>query len=239
MSSEGTRIPRDPAKFLAYMVNTDDWQLSIDPATSAPRFQNWGWTPAESTAWTDFRDRAVVLNTDYATVAKRSTDLLNKIKILLDEVVDYEQDNKLLDRMSVKKIPPAAVEDFEKFNVVRGTVLADTTATTSDATPPQPHVHIKEVTHLTHLLEVTNPDHDGPGRGPGIKEIQVWRALVAGGAPEPDASAYTQIGDAERGRFTSTFEEGDKRKDAYYKARMKGTNGKYGLFCAAVSETVI
>jgi hypothetical protein len=159
--------------------------------------------------------------------------------ILIDEVVAYDQEHKLLDKITTAAMPPAVVNDFEIFNVLRGTPLADSTPTNSDAIPPQPHVHIKEVTHLTHLLEVTNPEHTGLGRGPGIKDIQVWRAIVAGGSPEPDASAYTQIGDAERGRFTSTFEEGDKRKDAWYKARMKGTNGKYGLFCAAVSETII
>jgi hypothetical protein len=128
---------------------------------------------------------------------------------------------------------------FETFNVKRGTPLADTTPTDSSIIPGQPDIKIAEVKHLTHVLDVTNPAHSGFGKGPGIKDIQVWRALVAGGAPEPDASAYTQAGDAERGKFTSTFTDADKRKDAWYKARMHGTNGKYGEFCTAMMQTVI
>jgi hypothetical protein len=237
--STGSRIPRDIETFADYMEATDNRQLAIDPATTNPRFQNWTWTPAQSTDWTDFRDRSDALWALYENKAMRRTVNTENFYILIDEVVAYDQLHKLLDKITTAAMPPAVVDDFEIFNVVRGTPLADSTPTVSDVIPPQPHIHVKEVTHLSHLLEVTNPAHTGPGKGPGIKDIQVWRALVAGGAAEPDASAYTQIGDAERGRFTSTFEEGDKRKDAYYKARMKGTNGKYGLFCAAISETII
>jgi hypothetical protein len=40
--STGARIPRDIETFADYMESTDNYQLAIDPATTLPRFKNWG-----------------------------------------------------------------------------------------------------------------------------------------------------------------------------------------------------
>jgi hypothetical protein len=148
MPSQGSRIPRDIETFADYMEATDNRQLATDPSTLAVRHLNWGWTPAHSGDWTDFRDRSDALWALYENKAMRRTVDTENFYILIDEVVAYDKEHKLLDKISIALMPPAVTEDFEIFNVVRGTPLADTTPTVSDVTPPQPHIHIKEITHM-------------------------------------------------------------------------------------------
>ena len=82
-------------------------------------------------------------------------------------------------------------------------------------------------------------DAPGLGKGKGIKDIQVYRALVAAGAPEPDADKYLYIGDSLRGYINSVFTDGQVRMDAWYKACLESTNRTKGPFCVAIKATVI
>jgi hypothetical protein len=131
--------------------------------------------------------------------------------------------------------------DWLIFNVKKGTALEDKTKTPAeDPGTKVPGLSISEVGHLYHVLTITNPDAPTSKAKPkGIKDIQVYRALVADGAPAPADSDYEYIGDASRGRFISEFDSADVKKIAWYKARYENTLGKTGNFCNPESETVI
>jgi hypothetical protein len=236
---EKPRIAREIAKFFTYMQNTDNRQLEIDPSTTNPRWQNWGWNAAQSSDWTDFRDRSDALYILWSVEEMRRKDDTNNFNLLIDEVVAYDKEHKLLNKIANSAMPPTVLADFEIFNVVRGTPLEDTTPTVSNEIPGQPDFDIRDVQHLVHIVEVHNPENTGFGKGEGIRNIEVWRAVVPAGAVAPDANAYVYVGDASRGLFRSEFTGDQKRMDAYYKGRMVTTSGKRGAFCTPVSETVI
>jgi hypothetical protein len=239
MTVDNTRVPREIKEFYDYMQATDDRQIEIDPITTNPRFQNWNWTAAHSGAWTDFRDRSDALYDLWKVKALRRQDDTNNFNLLIEEVLAYDKLHKLLNKIADSTMPPTVLADFETFKVKRGTPLEDTTPTVSEEIPLEPNVDIRDVQHLVHIVEVRNPAHSGYGKGEGIGEMQVWRAVVTGGAPEPDANAYVYVGKAKRGLYRSEFSDTQKRMDAYYKARMESTAGKVGAFSNPVSETII
>src|SRR5438874_1719958 len=105
MSADDTRIPRDILKIVGYMRITDDWQLSIDPATTNPRWQNWGWKAADSAAWTDFRTIGDGYWTTYETPETRDTDTKNRLVKLVRDIVKYDDDNRLLNKISDTPVP--------------------------------------------------------------------------------------------------------------------------------------
>jgi hypothetical protein len=236
---EKPRIPREIKPFFTYMQNTDNRQLAIDPSTLAARHLGWGWTPAQSTDWTDFRDRSDALYAVWSVEGLRRKDDTNNYNLLIDEVVAYDKEHKLLNKIANSAMPPTVLADFETFNIKRDTPLEDSTPTVSSEIPGEPDFDIRDVQHLVHIIKVDNPESTGFGKGDGIRNIEVWRAIVPGGAVAPDANAYVYVGDASRGLFRSEFTGDQKRMDAYYKGRMVSTSGKRGAFCNPVSETVI
>jgi hypothetical protein len=239
MANGKTRISREVNSFADYMDITDDRQLEVNPITTNPRWQDWGWTLTESGQWTIFRTKCDALYNVYKQDAFRNDDVRNNLKQLIKDVVAYDKEHKLLDKISITPVPPAEIADFEKFNVKRGTPLADTTPTQSDVELGQPDIDIRTVKHLEHFLDVMPEDIGNPVVAGNIKNIEVWRAVVAAGTPEASPDQFTYVGDAKRRIFKSTFTDDQKRKDAHYKARIKGKNGKYYGFSKVVVETII
>ncbi|MBI3500963.1 MAG: hypothetical protein HY063_04135 [Bacteroidetes bacterium] len=239
MPSPGSRIPRDIAHFVPYMDDTDDYQQANDPNTSQPRFQNWNWSGGNSNDWHNFRTKADQLFLQYNNKKFRNSDVTEKLHKLIEKVVAYDQQEHLLDKIAATKIPPADIADFEHFHIKRGTIVADETPSRVADGMGTPTVTIKKTEHLSHTLGIANAAHKTKGKGKHIKDVQVWRALVAASAPEPDDDAYKYIGDAKRGSFKSEFEQKDVRKDAWYKARYKNTQGKFGNFSESKMESVI
>jgi hypothetical protein len=233
-----SRIPRDIKRFAPYMQSTDKYQLTIDPSTMNPNYLRWKWTAAHSAAWSGFRQRADEYFAQYNTKAFRNDDVTKKLHLLRKEVAAYDKKHHLLNRISIYAGPSAPLTDFEIFRVKRGTPL-ERKQTHSHVDPPVPVVSVREIQHLTHRLRIANPAHSGRGRGDKIKYIQVWMAITEAGAKEPPASAYQYIGDADYGFYVSMLEQKHNRKDAWYKARMKTTRGKYGLFSRAVCAPII
>jgi hypothetical protein len=239
MAKRKTRILRDIPGFADYIVKTDNRQLDIDPVTTNPRFQNWGWTPAESTAWTGFRTATDPLWAIYDSDTLRNKDAKEQINLIIKQAVAYDKEHKLLDKIGITPVPPATLLDFEIFRVIRGTPLADIVPTISDEDLGKPLVSIHKIDHLKHVLKIT-PEIDGShGVVNRIKDMEVYRAIVAPDAPEPTPDKYEYMGDAKRRRFTSEFADGDFRKDVWYKARIEGTNGKKYTFSKPFRETIV
>lgn len=61
------RVPRSLFLFNAYIINTDNRQLATNPTTSNPFWTDFGWTLAESNAWT--ADRTNFATNIYPPVA--------------------------------------------------------------------------------------------------------------------------------------------------------------------------
>src|SRR5438045_3231877 len=104
MSGEKTRIPREINRFAKYIGITDDRQLEIDPATTNPRWQNWGWTVSESGQWTAFRTTSDGLYNVYKQPDFRTDDVKNQLTALIKSVVAYDQEHKLLDKISITAV---------------------------------------------------------------------------------------------------------------------------------------
>jgi len=243
-----SRIPRDITHFVQYMNDTDDWQLLTDPATGNPRWQNWGWTATDSGKWTAFRNKADTLFAKYSNKKFREADITEKLHLLIKDVVEYDHLEKLLDSIGATKMPPAVLDDYEHFRIKRGTVVADATPTRVADSMGEPAIVLKKTLHLMHLLAISNPEHETKGRGKHIKEVQVWRAIVAAAivpvpvpreSSAPDDDAYRYVGEALRGTYKSEFSTADEGKTAWYKARYKNTQGKLGDFSPALSVKIM
>ena len=230
--ADGSRINRDIKGFVPYMNDTDDYQKATDPATGGFRYLNWGWSAAQSTQWTAYRTLADSLFGKYNNKNIRNTDTTNKLHKLIDDVVLYDQQNKLLDKIAAANMPPAILTDFEMFNVKRGTVLASPgSLRTVDPGMKAPLLTLKKTAHLLHQLHVANPDNPKSVAKPkGIKEIMFYRATAAQGAAAPADGAYTYIGDVKRGKYVANYTTTDVGTVAYYKVRYKTKSGVFGAF---------
>ncbi|MBI3502379.1 MAG: hypothetical protein HY063_11350 [Bacteroidetes bacterium] len=255
-----SRIPTTIDLFHKYIIDTDDLQLSIDPNTNNPVYQNWGWTAAESAAWTAFRTKDNALYKKYSVKKLRNSDITEKLNLNRKDCLKYDHDkdtgHHLLDKIALS----GSVSDCETFKVKRGTVLQDATLTrVAEPGSKEAGIVVREIGHLFHKLAIVNIDKSKKkGREKGIKEIEIWRALVKPPAPpanqnanqppqpmpvqnpnaEPDDSQYVHVGEAKRGLYLSTFESSDVGSTAWYKARMKNTRGEKGNFSKAVSAPV-
>ena len=232
-----TRIPRSIDAFVIFMNNTDDYQKAIDPKTGLARYLNWGWTDDESLEWTGFRENADTYYGQYSNKDQRNTDVTNNLYEVIDEVVAYDQEHHLLDKISITPLSPALLSDYETFHVKKGTPLASTSRTVKLPLPGigAPILTIKKTSHLLHQLHVTNPDKPKSVAKPkGIKEIQVYRATTALNATAPADSDYEYIGDIKRGSYISNFESTHVGMMAYYKVRYKSTTGVLGPFSIVI-----
>src|ERR1041385_4052666 len=65
--SQNSRVPLPLFLFNAYIINTDNRQLATNPITGNPYWTDFGWTNAESAAWT--ADRTNFVTNIYPPVA--------------------------------------------------------------------------------------------------------------------------------------------------------------------------
>ena len=132
-------------------------------------------------------------------------------------------------------------EDWLIFNVKRGTALKDTVRTpAADTGTKKPQIDLTEIGHLFHKLTFTNPDASGSRAKPaGIKDIQVYYAVMPDDVTIPKDSDYQYWGDFKRGHAIINHPSGDVKKTAWYKARYETSTGEKGEFCVAVSGTII
>jgi len=236
------RIPRKIKEFDDYISATDDRQLAINPDTTEPYYKLYGWTDAESEAWTAFRTASNGLYGKYKNKkTDRTTQVTEDAGLNITACIKYDnhpvEGHFLLDNVAKN----GSTTDWLLFNVKRGTALQDTVGTPSaDIGTKEPQINITDIGHLFHKLTFTNPDAPGSKAKPdGIKDIQIYYALTPADAPEPALSAYQYHGDFTRGHAIINFTAAEVKKVAWYIARYESTKGEKGSFCIAVSATII
>src|SRR3954463_8443729 len=90
-SNNHGRISSEPEAFTAYMQATDDYQLADDPDnTGHPRFEKWKWSLPESAQWTNFREQADEVFTQYNTPALVNAATRDKMALIIRQVQDYD-----------------------------------------------------------------------------------------------------------------------------------------------------
>ena len=246
MSAE--RIPTSPNEFPGYMDVTDNLQLSIDPGTGQAVYKNWGWTPADSTQWTNYRIAGDKLFLKLSDKKKSSTDTKDQMKILITTVKKYDHDpitgHHLLDKIAIS----GTSSDAETFRVKRGTALAAmgmATAKTkgsSTAVTEIPALSIKRNSEGEHILNAVNPETPKSKAKPkGIKFLKVYRYI---GTKAPIAlSQYQFVANAKRGIAKSEFAgiglDANTKLWAWYIGRYESNKGVLGSASPAIKVGIL
>ena len=231
-----TRIPTSIPEFVAYMEDTDDYQLAIvAPATTA-NYLRWGWTAPQSAWWHTNRQKSDSLFAIYKNKKFRTSDNTEQIHQLIKVVSTYDHANHLLD--NVANSSNSINTDYEKFKVKRGTPLQDTThSRTPNPGLLKPVITVREITHLQQRLTVRNPEEpESRGLPEGMKFARVYRFI---GTNEPtDLKQFEFIGNAKRGLLISNFELADLKNEAWYYARYESNTGVMGAASEIISAVI-
>src|ERR1035437_9754536 len=124
MGKNRQRVSSVASEFAAFMQRTDDLQLSPGRVAGTHKWQDWGWTAAQSAQWTAYRNQCDLLYPKYADPKHVNTDITDEMNLLIANVKKYDNDHltgaRLLDKVALS----GTISDCETFNVKRGTALA-------------------------------------------------------------------------------------------------------------------
>ncbi len=240
MSGGKPRIPRSIKGFdphiralIAYLLLYSPGSLTI---TNAIRL---GFTVPELAQLQLFLNdwEALMLKYDNKKTT-RTTDIKDQLLQIIKSYVENDKKIHLYDRVAINL--NANNTDFETFNIKHGTPLAKTSNTTAaDPGTDEEVIVISKIGNLYHELLVTSADKKGRGRGKGVKDIMVFKAVTLITAGAPALTAYVYVGDTFRGFITVNHEENERGKTAWYIARIKNTRGVVGVASIPVSATII
>lgn len=111
--SNTTRMPRSFEGMNNYLLKTESHLLSGDPVTNWSRL---GLQESEMTKWSEFRTNYSVLYVQYSDQTNtRTRAIRDKLQNVLDQVVEYDQVNRILDRISSS--PNVGIDDLKIFNI--------------------------------------------------------------------------------------------------------------------------
>ena len=252
------RIPSAAAEFATYMDGADNLQLATGNPTTTKKWQNWGWTAAQSTQWTAYRNQSDALYLQWADKNHNNTDITDQMKVLIKAVKKFDNDPitgaHLLDKIALN----GTLSDCATFKVKRGTALAAVShqgsatarnvggvAVGTGASAEKPVLAITKYDVGEHQLSVTNPDTPKSHALPaGIKFAKVYRFI---GTAAPTAiSQYVFVANASRGSALSSFADADLAPFAagtvlyaWYIARYESTKGVLGDACGAIRAQIL
>lgn len=254
MARKNERISTKPAEFAPYMQNTDDLQLSPGRVAGTKKYQDWGWSDAESAQWTSYRDQSDDLFPKWADKKHVNTDTSDQMTILIKAVKKYDNDpltgHHLLDKVALG----GTTSDCETFHVKRGTALAAVShqgAATGRMVggavgdSKKPVLSIKKYDVGEHQLSITNPDTPKSHALPdGTKFAKLYRYI--GTAAPTSISQYQFVGNGKRGKVLSVFTDGDLAAFpattvtyAWYIARYESNKGVLGDPCGAIRAQIL
>jgi len=249
-----TRIPSVASEFATYMQRTDNLQLSPGTPATTKKWQNWGWTLAQSQQWTAYRTQSDLLYPQYADKNHNNTDITDQMGLLIKNTKKYDNDPltgfHLLDKVALG----GTISDCETFRVKRSTALAAVShqgAAFKQSTgglvvgTQKPVLAMKKYDVGEHHISVTNPDTPTSHALPdGIKFAKVYRYI---GTVAPTAlSQYQFVGNAKRGSVLSSFSDGDLAAFpaattvyAWYIAKYESNKGVLGDACGAIHAQIL
>jgi len=112
----GARIPRGIDDFNPYYTNAIAYLSNGTPTTNAVRL---GIIPDELTQLTGFVTAWAPLYTKYSDKKNsRTTAVKDQLLEIIDNVVSFDQDNHILDRIAAS--PNVTIVDMETFNIKKG-----------------------------------------------------------------------------------------------------------------------
>ena len=118
------RISRSIDEFGKYIVKTNSYIAAGTPVTNGERL---GLLPAEITQWKAFETQWNPLFVLYSDITNsRTRAIRNTMVQIIDDVIKYDQDNHILDRIAAS--PNVTIDDLGIFNIYGG-VLPKTTRT--------------------------------------------------------------------------------------------------------------
>jgi len=240
MAHGTTRIPRTIKGFdphiravVAYLLLFTEGSLIM---TNAERL---GFTAEELAQLQLFLDEWVALMIKYGSKkTTRTTDVKDQLFQIIKNYIANDKKLHLYEGIAIN--PNANNTDFETFNIKQGTPLAKTSDTpAADPGTNEEVIVISKIGNLYHELLVTSADKKGRGKGKGVKDIMIYKAVTLTTAGAPALSAYIYVGDTDRGFITVIHDESEIGKTAWYIARIKNTRGVIGVPSAAVSAAII
>ena len=240
MAHGTTRIPRKEKGFDPHIRAVVAYLLQFSPgSTTITNAVRLGFTDAELAQLqlflTDWEALMVLYGNKKVT---RSTDVIEQMSQLIKSYIAYDNLQHLYKRVEIS--PHANNTDFVTFNITGGTPIAKTSD--SRATDPgtdEEVIVVVKIGNLYHELLVTKAGTKGRGKGKGVKDIMVYKAvtLITEGAPA--ITLYQYVGDTNRGFITVTNDVSEIGKMAWYIARVKNTRGVIGVASKPVSAPVI
>lgn len=226
------RFPDDADGANNFMNRTDDDQKSIITPPDIKKCTIYGWKPAESDAWTDFRERINVIHALYSNPDTTGPGVREKMRLIISEIRAYDNDkdhgHHLLDKVALT----GSVDDCLTFNVVRGTALAaEPVHHDYSVVTLIPSISIKKNEIGFHVIGVVNPaTPDSVAIPDGISMVRVYRFI---GTEKPKSLRdFDFLGLAKRGQIKSMFTglefDSEKRQYAYYYAVYENKDGVTG-----------
>jgi len=123
----GARIPRGIDDFNPYYTNAIAYLLDGAPTTNALRL---GIIPDELTQMTGFATAWAPLYSKYSDKKNsRTTAVKDQLLEILGNVVSFDQDNHILDRIAAS--PNVTIVDMETFNIKKGSLQKTTKSVSS------------------------------------------------------------------------------------------------------------
>ena len=130
---------------------------------------------------------------------------------------------------------PAVTNDDR---VALGLTVSDTTRTRVPVPNRAPKETIDKIDHLFHKLRITDPENPTSRKKPeGVARINVYR-YIGDQSATPRLPDFQLIASSTKFLYTSSFEDTDVGKKAWYIVQYENTRGERGPLSASISATI-
>ena len=234
------RISRGITGFNTDITSTYNYLIKeCPPPVGYLNWQRLGWSADEMAQWQDFKQRWDPLYELFINKkVTRTTQIKDDLLLIIKETRAYDHSHNLYNLISVN--PNATVTDFELFHILLNTSLALTShRIATDPGTKRVSIVLNKIGHLFHQLLVTSPDRKGRGKGEGVKDILVYKAITGINEVAPDFELFHYAGDVSRGLITITHKEENIGQKAWYIACIRNSRGKLGVQSFPVGFIII
>lgn len=136
-TTTGAIINKEPAKFNTYIINTNARQLAINPVSTNPFFQDYGWTPLQSSSYkTNWRDKWVIdMYPKYTDLLLSTSNQKQLTHQFIDDFDTWVHEQKLLDKIRASDVFTQTEANIWNMDFVRDTPTKLSAAISAEAFP--------------------------------------------------------------------------------------------------------